>query len=272
MLRSTNSVNRCQWIPESGFSVTVSLAFRNLTDTPEQDLPPVLRRAIEQCASSEGEVSIGYELVLTETCLELHDRTHPAYGPVSVSLPSWLGEPNFKQALRSQPLVRALGKHTNTVVDTTAGMGQDSFLLAATGHTVMAIERSPIVAALLEDGLSRLCLHPVAREAMGDRITLRLGDASEVLAGITPAPDAVYLDPMYPEKKKKSALARKEMQVLRELVGDDTDAAGLFEVSRRAARNRVVVKRPHYAPPLSDRPDMSYSGKLVRYDVYLNHA
>ena len=82
------------------------------------------------------------------------------------------------------------------------------------------------------------------------------------------APDVVYLDPMFP-LRKRSALAKKEMRVLRRLVGDDEDAGELLEVARRAARRRVVVKRTPEAPPLAAAPTMSYRGKLVRYDVYL---
>jgi len=82
-------------------------------------------------------------------------------------------------------------------------------------------------------------------------------------------PDAVYLDPMFPPKRKKSAAVNKEMRLLRELVGDDLDAPDLLEVARGVARERVVVKRPDHAPPLAPYPSMSFLGKLVRYDVYL---
>jgi 16S rRNA (guanine1516-N2)-methyltransferase len=64
---------------------------------------------------------------------------------------------------------------------------------------------------------------------------------------------------------------KKEIRLLRDLVGDDTDAPELLEISRGIARDRVVVKRPDDAPPLAPDPDMSLTGKLVRYDVYLTH-
>ena len=95
------------------------------------------------------------------------------------------------------------------------------------------------------------------------------GDAISELNALQAKPDVVYLDPMYPPRRKKSALAKKEMQVLRTLVGDDPDAKQLFEVARKIATERVVVKRPVYAEPIVAKPSMSYESKLVRFDVYL---
>jgi 16S rRNA (guanine1516-N2)-methyltransferase len=77
------------------------------------------------------------------------------------------------------------------------------------------------------------------------------------------------MDPMFPPKRKCSALAKKSLRVLRDLVGDDEDALELFEICRRHAANRVVVKRPDHVPPLFANPTTSYEGKLVRYDVYI---
>jgi 16S rRNA (guanine1516-N2)-methyltransferase len=169
---------------------------------------------------------------------------------------------------RRQPLARALGKKTRTVVDATAGLAQDALLLARMGFRVTAFERSPVVAALARDGLRRL--ETQTASAPGYQLRLITGDARALLPALLPRPDAVYLDPMFPPKRKKSAAVKKEMRLLRELVGDDTDALELFDISRRSALDRVVVKRPDDAPPLAPDPSFSFSGKLVRYDVYLS--
>jgi len=95
------------------------------------------------------------------------------------------------------------------------------------------------------------------------------GDSIQELDRIDNRPDAIYLDPMYPPKRRKSALAKKEIQFLRQLVGDDPDSYTLFKTAMEIAKDRVVVKRPHYAEPVLDKPSMSYQGKLVRFDVYL---
>ncbi len=164
---------------------------------------------------------------------------------------------------RKQPLGRAVGHRIRTVVDATAGWGDDSRRLCAMGYTVTAVERSPVLAALLEDAASR------ARDA-GKRHVPRIiaGDAIEVLAASSGSWDCVYLDPMFPPKPRSSTLAKRPMRLLRELVGDDPDRHRLFEVAAVAAARRIVVKRPDHAAPVFGKPDDVMGGKLVCYDVY----
>ena len=79
----------------------------------------------------------------------------------------------------------------------------------------------------------------------------------------------VYLDPMYPPPRRSSALPKRALQVLRQLVGDSSDAAELLAAARSRAA-RVVVKRPHRAPPLAPGTSHALASKLVRFDVYVN--
>jgi len=83
-----------------------------------------------------------------------------------------------------------------------------------------------------------------------------------------PRPETIYMDPMFPAKRRQSSAVRKELKWLRDLVGDDADALELLEIARRTATQRVVVKRPDHAAPLVPRPNGSIAGKLVRYDIY----
>lgn len=175
---------------------------------------------------------------------------------------------------RRQPLARALGRKLVSVVDATAGFGGDTALLACLGYQVTAIERCPLLVALLQDGLRRAAADPRS-SAIAARIKVVGGDACEQLPRIDPPPEAVYLDPMFPPKQKKSALARKEVRLVRRIVGDDADAASLLAVARRCAARRVIVKRPLWPgadEPLAADPAASHGGKLVRYDVYLAGA
>ena len=50
----------------------------------------------------------------------------------------------------------AIGRKAKSVVDATGGLGNDAILLARMGFKVLMIERSPVMSALLEDGLFRL--------------------------------------------------------------------------------------------------------------------
>ena len=206
-------------------------------------------------------------LVVTSGHLELRDNRDPQVGPVCVDFSHFDLRPYSPHLSRRQPLARALGKKAQTVVDATAGYCQDALLFTLMGYRTTAIERSPVVLALARDGLRRL----TARSGitLGKRLRLIEGDGRVLLPSITPPPEVIYLDPMFPPKRKKSAAVKKEMRLLRALVGDDPDAHELLEISRRVALDRVVVKRPDDAPPLAPDPSMSLVGKLVRYDVYL---
>lgn len=168
-----------------------------------------------------------------------------------------------------QPLAKAIGRDHRTVVDATAGLGEDSMLLACLGFEVTAIERHPVVAALLADGLARVTDHEALAAVYRRPIEMHAGDARTCLPAIDPAPEVVYVDPMYPPKRKASALPKKEIQVLRRLVGADEDAEELVAVAMATARRRVVVKRPIHAEPLLDEPVACHAGKLARYDVYV---
>ena len=159
------------------------------------------------------------------------------------------------------------------VLDATAGLGRDSVIAALLGCTVMACERSPVVAWLLRDGLERAAAEPALAAAVA-RITLHAADAREVMAGLSEAerPDVVIVDPMFPERRK-AALVKKEMQLLHRLLGADEEPEALLAAALRCAKRRVVVKRPGDAPPLEGpRPDLVIPGKTARYDIYLAHA
>lgn len=206
-----------------------------------------------------------YLLTLTPERLELREAGSRA-GPVYV---------DFREARRAaRPRNEALGRAVGvrgserpTVADATAGLGQDAFLLASLGCRITLLERSSVVAALLEDGLRR------ARQAEGlrdsaERLTLLVGDAKTLLPTLEPRPEVVYLDPMYPERGK-SALKRKEMRFFRALVGDDSDAGELLELALKVATKRVVVKRPSKGERLAGRkPHGVLPGKTVRFDLY----
>ena len=158
------------------------------------------------------------------------------------------------------------------VLDATAGLGKDAFVLASLGCHMTLIERQPLVAALLEDGLARAR----ADEQVGPivaRMRLLTGNAIECMrAWEGEPPQVIYLDPMFPHRDK-SALVKKEMRVFRPLVGDDLDAPALLEAALALATHRVVVKRPRKAP-IIDGPNPSHGleGKSSRYDIYPKKA
>ncbi len=217
-----------------------------------------------------------YDLILVARFdrLELRETRRGAAGPVYAD---FVGRrPGAYRRLvggRGQPLARAVGLpgHTPEVFDATAGLGGDAFRLMSLGCRVTAVERSPVVAALLRDGLRRARRVPQLDELIKERCKMVVGDACELLAQAASGagPEVVYLDPMFPSSKHASGLVKKEMRVMRMVVGDDADAGRLFEVARRVAGRRVVVKRMRHTARLGPAPDVTYRGKIARYDVYL---
>jgi len=174
---------------------------------------------------------------------------------------------------KGQSIAKAIGIKSGVsldVIDATAGLGRDAFVLASLGCNVTLVERSPVAAALLEDGLERAYLDYEIGAWVEQRMKLHFGSGYEYLKNHQT--DVVYLDPMFPHKKK-SALVKKEMRVFQGVVGADLDADDLLEVALNAARYRVVVKRPDYAPFLNDKkPSMSITTKKNRFDVYVKQA
>ncbi|WP_025732610.1 class I SAM-dependent methyltransferase [Carnimonas nigrificans] len=179
---------------------------------------------------------------------------------------------------RGQLIARACGFKagvTPSVVDATAGLGRDAFVLASLGAQVLMIERVPEIAALLEEGLARARAHSDVCD-IAARMYLQTGDATRHLAQMVEAsgvaPQVVHLDPMFPHREK-SALVKKEMRLFRELAGSDDDAPRLLEAALEVATHRVVVKRPKGAPPIEGPlPQHTVLEKNSRYDLYVHRS
>lgn len=223
---------------------------------------------------AEGEgMEFRYRLMVTDQRLELHQIGKGAPGPIFVDFLAGAAQYRRKHGgRRDQAVAKAVGlrgKHLPSVLDATAGLGGDSFVLACLGCQVQMVERSPVIFALLEDGIKRAMgdkeLGPLIRR----RLKLTLGDSHKLLQALQKkVPEVIYLDPMYPHREK-NALAKKEMRTLRAIVGDDQDAHLLFQTALACGPKRVVVKRPRLAPSLDDQePDLVLPGKSSRFDVY----
>jgi len=179
---------------------------------------------------------------------------------------------------KSQMIAKAVGLSSGqapSVLDATAGLGGDAFVLASLGCSITMIERVPELRALLSDGFR------VAKEwgAANDHSLLDIldlmslveSDAAIYMQAISDhgKSDVVYLDPMFPVRSK-SAQVKKGMRVVHQLVGPDADADSLLELALASATKRVVVKRPRIAPTLASRaPSHALEGKSNRYDIYM---
>ncbi|WP_428774007.1 class I SAM-dependent methyltransferase [Vibrio sp.] len=234
-----------------------------------------LRWNLTHCPDSQ------FALLLTEQRLELRKLDEPKLGAIYVD---WVAGASAHRRKfgggKGQAIAKAAGLNkgsTPSVLDATAGLGRDAFVLASLGCKVQMIERNPVVAALLEDGLSRAKQDPEIGGWVSERMSLLHATSQDALQQLTADPDyqrpeVIYLDPMYPhpENKKKTALVKKEMRVFQSLVGADQDADALLAPAMALATKRVVVKRPDYAPWLDDvQPTMAIETKKNRFDVYV---
>ncbi|MEI6333942.1 MAG: class I SAM-dependent methyltransferase [Methylococcaceae bacterium] len=235
-----------------------SLPFQQLAERLEV---PLYQAVNDECPES-------FFLSWRDGCLKLLDKELLKKGGLVVDIEPRNGEQRSWPAPKDGALAHALGRKTRTVVDATTGWGQDSLHIFRMGYEVLCIERSPVMAELLGDGFKRLLELEWMQKLNLQPPLLLAGNAIELLATLDPPPDCIYLDPMFPPKRKKSALPKKSMMVLRDLLGDDQDKEQLFAAALMAAGKRVVVKSPDYAEPLGGKPNESFHGKLLRYDVY----
>ncbi len=236
-------------------------------DLASQQLAATLAVPFYQTVSPDTQEA--FFLSWREGALKLIDRELLKKGGLAVDIEPRNGEQRSWPAPKQGALAQAIGRKTLTVVDATTGWGQDSLAIFRMGYEVQCIERSPVMAALLADGFNRLAQQNWLQNLQLQPPKLLAGNAIALLGALASRPDCIYLDPMFPPKRKKSALAKKSMRVLRDLLGDDDDKEQLFAAALNTARKRVVVKSPDYAPPLGGKPDVSFQGKLLRYDVYL---
>lgn len=217
--------------------------------------------------------SIGCRLRFEQGSLQLQA---PAWGRQPLRIDFVEGKSRHRRLYgggRGQPLARAIGIRGDAlpdVLDVTAGMGRDAFVLASLGCKVTMLERSEVIALLLADALKRAMADADTAD-ITQRMQLQHLDASEYLQDLSVAqyPAVIYLDPMYPHRDK-SALVKKEMRLFRELVGDDVDSASVLGLARQRAIRRVVVKRPISADWLGQQqPHSQIASKNTRYDIYL---
>ncbi|WP_297834075.1 class I SAM-dependent methyltransferase [Pseudomonas sp.] len=217
-----------------------------------------------------------FALQVTDNGLQLQQLGADTSGPVRVDFVE--GSAAHRRLFgggSGQMIAKAVGIQPGVrprVLDATAGLGKDAFVLASLGCEMSLIERQPIIAALLEDGLAR----GLRDREIGPIIAnmrLLTGNSIELIrAWEGEPPQVIYLDPMFPHREK-TALVKKEMRLFRPLVGDDMDAPALLEAALTLATHRVVVKRPRKAPSI-DGPKPSYAldGKSSRYDIYPKKA
>lgn len=170
----------------------------------------------------------------------------------------------------SQEIAKAVGVKKDfkpKILDTTAGQGRDSFLLASLGCEMIMLERNSVIFLLLNNAIENAKNNVELIDSI-NRMTLLNQDSIEFLKNNKEYFDVIYIDPMFP-KSHKSRLVKKDMQLFREIVGDDLDSVELLRLSMQQNVKRIVVKRMINSPFINDiKPNFKIKGKTTRFDVY----
>ena len=216
---------------------------------------------------------MNYSLQMRNKRLELVDQDNQEMTPIVIDFIS--GKTAYRRKYGhagGEAISKAVGikkGHRPNIVDATAGWGRDAFVLATLGCRVHMIERSELIAKLLEDGLRRAEQDEKIGELIKDNLSLSFGESQQELLHTPFELEVIYLDPMFPHKEK-SALVKKDMQILQDIAGQDMDADTLLHLALTIATNRVVVKRPSTADFLAGlKPQTSIKTKKHRFDIYL---
>jgi len=220
-------------------------------------------KSVDEQAASLRETTAGLALVAGDMEL-VPDLTH--------MLPRIAQNRLGKELLVRAARVRGAGAEP-LAVDATAGLGEDALLLSAAGFRVVMYESDPTIAALLRDALRRAATEPALARVCA-RMELREEDSVAALRGMgelaqEERPAVVYLDPMFPERRK-SAAVKKKFQLLHYLERPCANEDELLAAALAACPRKVVVKRPVKGPYLAGmKPSHSLAGKAVRYDCYV---
>lgn len=175
-------------------------------------------------------------------------------------------------------LLKACGSKppNGCVWDCTAGYGVDSLILSVKFPYVVMFERHPIIFELLSNGLER------SRQSLRNMDTCLFNmNAHHIdqnfISTLPPThqqPAVIYLDPMFPPKRK-GGIAGRNMQIFHHLFDSiplefEDDDESLLLKALEITQYRVVMKRPRHSPPVSEqvRPSVVLEGRSSRYDIF----
>jgi len=224
-----------------------------------------------------------FVMLLDESGIAIQQTGRKAPGPIRAEFAE--GSVDHRRKFgggKGQMIAKAVGVKANVyplVLDGTAGLGKDAFVLATLGCRVQMLERSLYVHALLQNGLERArnvsSYDDPELQQIVARMELLAADSHDYLLQLASSsvsdserPDVVYLDPMFPDRQK-TADVKKEMAAFHHVVGKDIDADALLEKALAVAHYRVVVKRPRKAPFIANKtPSYQLEGKSSRFDIY----
>lgn len=235
-------------------------------DSADKSLVQSAEEALQICSVHDPSVipADNYYLQADQDGLALVEKGHVLRGDFTKLLPRLTpNNLNHELLVKASKLKNIQG--CPTAVDATAGLGEDSFLLAAAGFYVHLYERNPVISILLFDALRRASENPDLAPVVG-RMQLHRDDSITMLPRLTPSPDIVVLDPMFPTRQK-SGLIKKKFQLLQQLEQPCSEENALLNAAISCNPRRIVIKRPLKGPYLAGvKPSYTLKGRSIRYD------
>jgi 16S rRNA (guanine1516-N2)-methyltransferase len=214
-----------------------------------------------------------FSLFIENNILYLKSKKHTDWLPFSINFLSNNLIKRKEYFGINQEISKAMGikkDYKPRILDATAGLGRDSFLLASIGVDVIMIERNPVIFAMLENALINARLEKEI-SSITEKMILINANSIDYLKDNNDF-DVIYIDPMFP-KSNKSRLVKKEMQIFREIVGDDLDSEELLDLALKKKAKRVVVKRMIKSEYIKNlKPNFEIKGKIIRFDVYVGSS
>jgi 16S rRNA (guanine1516-N2)-methyltransferase len=216
-----------------------------------------------------NKVNKSFSLFIKDNVLFLKSNIHNEWLPFSINFSN--NELIRRIHQKNQEIIKAVGiknGYRPKILDTTAGLGRDSFILASLGCKVTMLERNPTIYLLLNNALENAKSNQSTKE-IAKNLSLENIDSIEYLKNPKNTFDIIYIDPMFP-KTNKSRLVKKDMQIFREIVGDDIDSGNLFNTALKQNAKRIIVKRMRKSEYLlGKKPSFEIIGNITRFDIYL---
>ena len=230
------------------FALSTNLIFKgNLEDLEREPLKKI------------EELNKHYYLVIGSKNLYLKLGVTLKNKPIYSDFLGWSEKPMKSNILLA---MKGLPKDCS-VLDATAGLGQDALYLANLSKEVILLEQIPWLFSLLENGLDKA---KRGHKKIFSRMHPFCVNAKEYLQKLEESPDVIYLDPMFNFSNKSKA--KKDLQALRELIKEGL-TNDLLQISLLKAKRRVIVKRYSKQDFLENlKPTYSIFGRVIRFDVY----
>ena len=160
-----------------------------------------------------------------------------------IQTPHWSFKVDFDEfnfiSIKQNPFFRffKVCKKKHIICDVTAGLGRDSYLLSQLGYSLISIERHPVLMTLFAE----------ARERCDNNLFpdwhLLFGNCEDLLQSNI-APDTIYFDPMFENRKK--AMTQKYTQVIRHYCQDSADNTTyeFLYTYCKDNKKRLIIKQP----------------------------